>query len=289
VSGDGPLHVAVGVPSVREFADPRLLVDLAVAAEEAGWDGFFVWDHLLYRQPDPAVADPQVVISAVAARTSRMRLGILIVPLSRRRPAKVAKEMATLDHLTGGRMVLGAGLGSYAPEWSELGEDPAPKVRAARLDEGLEIVAGLLAGEEVTVEGEHEAARGARIHPPSLQRPRVPIWIGGSWPNRRPFERAARWDGVMPTHVDYGSGTTMPPSELAAALAHVDAHRADPSAPFDVALEGATPDDAEEAAQRIAPYREVGLTWWVEALGWWRGDVRAARTRIDSGPPARLS
>lgn len=288
MTADGRLRHAIGVPTVREFADPRLLVELAVAAEEAGWDGFFVWDHLLYRQPDPAVADPQVVISAAAARTARMRLGILIVPLSRRRPAKVAKEMTTLDHLTGGRMVLGVGLGSVPQEWSAFGEDPDPRVRARRMDEGLEIVAGLMAGQEVTVEGDHEAARGAAIHPASLQQPRVPIWIGGSWPNRRPFERAARWDGVMPTHVDYGSGTTMPPSELADALAHVQAHRPDPTAPFDVVLEGATTPDPDEAAETIAPYREVGLTWWIEALGWWRGDTVAARERIAAGPPTRL-
>jgi alkanesulfonate monooxygenase SsuD/methylene tetrahydromethanopterin reductase-like flavin-dependent oxidoreductase (luciferase family) len=281
------LRYAIGLPNVGMFGDPVLLLDLAVAAEAAGWDGFFVWDHILYRDPESPVADPQVVISAVAARTERLRLGVLIVPLSRRRPSKVAKEITTLDRLTGGRMVLGAGLGSFEAEWSAFGEDPDPRVRAARLDEALAIVARLMTGDPVVFTGDHEVARDVQVRPRPVQQPRVPIWIGGRWPNRRPFQRAARWDGVMPTHADYGLGQTMPPSALADVIAEVQRHRTS-DAPFDVILEGATDGDPAGAAERIAPYREVGLTWWIEALGWWRGGPVDVRARIAAGPPAPL-
>src|SRR4029453_230366 len=82
---------AMGVPCVGPFGDPRLLVDLAVATEEAGWDGFFLWDHLLWSDPEGHVADPTVVISAIAARTGRIRIGIMVNMLARRRPAKGAR------------------------------------------------------------------------------------------------------------------------------------------------------------------------------------------------------
>src|SRR5215467_9719761 len=109
---------AVGVPCVGPFGDPLLLVDLALATEEAGWDGFFLWDHLLWSDPEWRVADPTVVISAVAARTDRIRIGIMVNMLARRRPAKVARETITLDVLTGGRLTFGAGLGSQATEFT---------------------------------------------------------------------------------------------------------------------------------------------------------------------------
>jgi alkanesulfonate monooxygenase SsuD/methylene tetrahydromethanopterin reductase-like flavin-dependent oxidoreductase (luciferase family) len=279
-------HAAIGVPNLGMYADIPLLLDLAIAAEETGWDGFFLWDHLLARDPAEPVADPQITIAAIAALTERVRLGILIVPLARRRPAKVAKEIATLDHLSQGRMVLGAGLGSIDAEWSAFGEDPDARVRAARLDEALEIIARLQGEEPVSFAGEHHVVRDATLRPVPLQRPRVPIWVGGRWPNRRPFRRAARWDGVMPTHAEHGLGETMPPAALREIVEYVGEHRTD-DGPFDVALEGATTGDPEDAGAHVAPYVEAGLTWWVEALGWWRGDAGAAFRRVEAGPPAR--
>lgn len=281
----GSFSSAVGVPNLGTFGDPALLVKLARAAEEAGWDGFFVWDHLLYRDPEWPVADPTVVVSAIAARTERIRLGVLVTALARRRVAKVAKETATLDRLSAGRLVFGVGLGSLPAEFSAFGEPADPRQRAARLDESLEVLDRLWTGEPVTFAGDHVTATDVMMRPAPVQQPRIPVWCAGRWPNKAPFRRAARWDGVMPTHTDYGLGQTMPPDELSAVVRYVRAHR-DIEAPFDVVLEGRTDGSAaDRGAAQVAPYVEAGLTWWIEALGWWRGTPADAMARIRQGPP----
>jgi alkanesulfonate monooxygenase SsuD/methylene tetrahydromethanopterin reductase-like flavin-dependent oxidoreductase (luciferase family) len=278
---------AVGLPTVGEFGDPAALVGLARAADEAGWDAVFFWDHLLWRDPTWPVANSTVVIGAAAAVTTRVRLGIMINAVARRRPAQLAAETATLDALSGGRAVFGAALGSYPDEWSRLGEDAEPRVRAEKLDAGLEIIDALWTGKEVTYQGAGLTVDAVTmpltpVQRTAEQRPRVPVWIGGRWPARGPFRRAARWDGVMPTHADYGLGETMPPTELAEILAYVRKHRGPAAPPLDVALEGRTePGDSTT----LPAYAAVGLTWWIEAFGWWRGGLATARDRIAAGPP----
>jgi alkanesulfonate monooxygenase SsuD/methylene tetrahydromethanopterin reductase-like flavin-dependent oxidoreductase (luciferase family) len=263
-----------------------MLVELAVAAEEAGWDGFFLWDHLLWRDPGGHVADSTVVISAAAARTERIRIGIMVNQLARRRAAKVARETITLDVLSGGRLIVGAGLGSLPAEFTAFGESADPRVRAARLDESLHLLDALWTGQPVTFHGEYLTATDVTMLPRPVQRPRIPIWCGGRWPNQRPFRRAARWDGVMPTHVGYGLGETMPPDELRAVIRYTREHRTT-DGPFDVALEGRTDGSAaDRGAQVVTAYARVGLTWWIEALGWWRGTPADAMNRIRQGPPA---
>jgi len=277
---------AIGVPNVGPFGDPLLLVDLAVAAEEHGWDGFFVWDHLLWRDPRWDVADPVVVTAAAAARTARIRVGILVNVLARRRVGKVAREAVTLDRLSGGRLVVGAGLGSLAAEFTAFGESGDPWKRAGRLDESLRLLDALWSGEPVTVRGEYLTAADVTMQPRPVQQPRIPIWCGGRWPNQAPFRRAARWDGVMPTHFSYGLGQTMPPEELRAAIQYTQEHRT-AGGPLDVALEGCTDGAApDRGAQHVTPYLAAGLTWWIEALGWWRGTPLDAMTRVRQGPPA---
>jgi alkanesulfonate monooxygenase SsuD/methylene tetrahydromethanopterin reductase-like flavin-dependent oxidoreductase (luciferase family) len=260
-------------------------VELAVAAEAHGWDGFFVWDHQLYWDPQWAVADPVVVIAAVAARTARVRLGILVNVLARRRVGKVARESVTLDRLSQGRLVFGAGLGSRAEEFTAFGEPGAARERAARLDESLELLDALWTGEPVSFRGEHLTATEVTMLPRPVQQPRIPVWCGGRWPNKAPFRRAARWDGVMPTHASYGLGQTMPPDDLRAVIRYTLEHRG-AGGPFDVVLEGrtdgATPD---RGGQYVSGYAEAGLTWWIEALGWWRGTPQDALARVRQGPP----
>jgi alkanesulfonate monooxygenase SsuD/methylene tetrahydromethanopterin reductase-like flavin-dependent oxidoreductase (luciferase family) len=276
---------AIGVPNVGPFGDPSLLVDLAVAAEEHGWDGFFVWDHQLYWDPEWTVADPVVVIAAVAARTARVRIGILVNVLARRRPGKVAREAVTLDWLSQGRLVFGAGLGSRAEEFTAFGEPGDAKERAARLDESLDLVDALWGGKPVTFHGERLTASAVTMLPRPVQQPRIPVWCAGRWPNKPPFRRAARWDGVMPTHSGYGHGQTMPPDDLRAAVRYTLEHRT-AAGPFDVALEGQTDGTApDRGGSHVMPYAEAGLTWWIEALGWWRGTPQDALTRIRQGPP----
>jgi alkanesulfonate monooxygenase SsuD/methylene tetrahydromethanopterin reductase-like flavin-dependent oxidoreductase (luciferase family) len=280
-----PPRYAVGAPNVGMFGDPRLLLDLAVAAEDSGWDGFFIWDHLLWHEPHGHVADPTVVISAVAARTERIRIGVMISALARRRPAKVARETVTLDQLTGGRLVFGAGLGSLPAEFSAFGEPADPRQRAARLDESLRLLDMLWRGQRVTFQGDYLAADGVTMLPRPVQEPRIPVWCAGRWPHPAPFRRAAWWDGVMPTHTGYGLGETMPPADLRAVVQYTLAHRT-AAGPFDVALEGRTDGAAaDRGGGHVSRYVSAGLTWWIEALGWWRGSPADALTRVRQGPP----
>jgi alkanesulfonate monooxygenase SsuD/methylene tetrahydromethanopterin reductase-like flavin-dependent oxidoreductase (luciferase family) len=282
----GDPHCAVGVPNVGPFGDPLLLVELAVAAEEYGWDGFFVWDHQLWHDPTWHVADPVVVTAAIAVRTARIRTGILVNVLARRRVGKVARESVTLDQLSGGRLIVGAGLGARAEEFTAFGESGDARERAARLDESLRLLDALWGGEPVTVHGDYLTATDVTMLPRPVQRPRIPIWVGGRWPNKAPFRRAAHWDGVMPTHARYGLGETMPPDELRAALEYTHQHRT-ADGPFDVALEGRTDGTApDRGAKHVTPYLDAGLGWWIEALGWWRGTPQDAMARIRQGPPA---
>jgi alkanesulfonate monooxygenase SsuD/methylene tetrahydromethanopterin reductase-like flavin-dependent oxidoreductase (luciferase family) len=167
-----------------ELAEPAVVAELAARAEARGWDGFFLWDHVLYRPPVRAVADPWVALAAVAVATRRLRLGPLVTPIARRRPHKLARETVTLDRLSGGRSVLGVGLGGDRnAEFAFPGEEPDPRRRAALLDEGLDRLLAYWSGQ---------------FEPPALQRPRIPVWVAARWPNRRPLRRAARFDGVFP-------------------------------------------------------------------------------------------
>lgn len=271
-------HYAVGLPNVGPFADPRTLVDLAVVAEEQGWDAVFLWDHVLYHDPDWPVANPVVVASAIAARTSRIRLGVLMTALPRRRPQIVARETVTLDRLSGGRLVFGAGIGSMDIEYAAFGEDPDLRARGKRLDESLNQLAALWSGQEIPM----PSGEAVRMLPTPVQQPRIPVWCAGRWPNRPGFRRSARWDGVVATFADAGRTVPVPVDDFADAVRFVAAERGSLDG-FDVALEGSTsPDDAPGI---ITPYVDAGLTWWIEAMGWWRGGVAAAQDRILAGPP----
>jgi hypothetical protein len=279
------MRFAVGIPTVREYGDPRLLMDLAVSAERVGWDGVFLWDHLVYGPGDP-VADPWTTVAAVAAVTSRIRLGVCMTILARRRPWKVARETAALDVISGGRLVFGVSLGSLGDEEFEaFGEDPDPRVRADRLDEGLEIVTGLWSGEPFAFRGTHYRVDRTEFVPRPVQRPRIPVWVAGQWPHRRPFRRAARWDGVFPTHRDVGFNDLIPLDELRAIVGYTLEHRPAQAGPLDVIMEGTTPADATRAAEVVAPYGDAGLTWWVERVGWFRGPIEEMRARVEAGPP----
>jgi alkanesulfonate monooxygenase SsuD/methylene tetrahydromethanopterin reductase-like flavin-dependent oxidoreductase (luciferase family) len=280
---------AVGLPNVGDYGDPSLLVDLAGQAEAAGWDGVFVWDHVAYRERGWPVADPYLTVTAIAAATARVRLGVLASALPRRRPWKLARETATLDVLSGGRLVVGVGLGSQAEEeFAAFGEDGDPRVRADKLDEGLAILDGLWRGEPFSHGGRHYRVAETVFLPRPLQRPRIPVWVAGRWPNRRPFRRAARWDGVFPTHAEVGHADTMTPAQLEEIVRYTRARRPAGLAPLEVVVEGHTggQDPAADRA-RVAALEAVGLSWWIEKLGWFNGPVATARRRIQAGPPRR--
>lgn len=238
-----------------ELADPRVLRELAEAAEDRGWDGFFVWDHIRYRPPTRAVADPWVALSACAVATERIRLGPMVTPLSRRRIQKLARETVTLDLLSDGRLTLGVGLGSDRNgEFGPFGEVEDPRERARLLDEGIDRLAGYWDGE---------------FEPPPVQRPRIPVWVAGRYPNRRPLRRAARWDGFFP--IDLPGPDAL--AELAADLATL---REGEDAPFDLVVD-------PEAGEDPAPWEAAGATWCLVDFG---QQPRLAEVRdvIEAGP-----
>jgi alkanesulfonate monooxygenase SsuD/methylene tetrahydromethanopterin reductase-like flavin-dependent oxidoreductase (luciferase family) len=281
------MQFAVGLPNVREYADPRLLVELAVAAESAGWDGVFVWDHLLYRGAADGAANPWISMAGIAQATNELRIGVLVAALARRRPWNVARETAALDVLSNGRLVFGAGLGSLEDEFKLFGEDSEARVRAAKLDEALEILTGLWTGKPFSYTGEHYRLGEVRFLPTPLQVPRVPVWIAGRWPNRRPFRRAAQWDGLFATHEAVDHDETMTPEQVTEIVEYTLAHRRNADQPFDIVIEGQTTGrDRERDTETVAAYSQTGLTWWIEKLGWFRGSIEEVRRRIESGPPS---
>jgi alkanesulfonate monooxygenase SsuD/methylene tetrahydromethanopterin reductase-like flavin-dependent oxidoreductase (luciferase family) len=249
---------AIGLPVVGAFGAVHTLVELAVAAQRHGWDGVYLWDHVLYHEPGWAVASPLVAASAIAAATDRLRV-ILAVNLPRRHVLDVARDTATLDALSGRRLTVLAVLGSMAREFTDSGLDADPRARGRALDERLARLRGLW--DEWGV-------------------PRVPLWCGGRWPRRAGLRRAARYDGAMPSFDREWPPGRVPVDRFAAAAAFL---RNLAPGPVDIAVEGATAGPADGALVR--PYAAAGLTWWVEALGWWRGDLRAAAARIAAGPP----
>jgi alkanesulfonate monooxygenase SsuD/methylene tetrahydromethanopterin reductase-like flavin-dependent oxidoreductase (luciferase family) len=276
------MHYGFVTANWGDYGDPRLLAELACEAEAAGWEGFFIWDHIKWPAQAPA-ADPWVALAAMAMRTERIRLGTLVTPLPRRRPWKLARETLTLDQLSGGRLILGVGSGYFMDEeFAAFGEETDAKIRAAKLDEGLDILTGLWSGEPFSYAGTQYQVKDVCFTPP-VQRPRIPIWVAGTWPLKAPFRRAARWDGVVPIGRDFEKPLT--PADIRDIAAYIKEHRAG-TEPFEVACGGQTSGrDAAEDATIVAPYAEAGLTWWLESRLPWLNALAEVRERIRKGPP----
>jgi hypothetical protein len=228
------------------------------------------------------MVDSFTALAAVAMNTKRIRIGTTVTPLARRRPWIVARQTASLDHLSNGRLILGVGLGDPPDaEFEMFGEVPDNKVRAEKLDEGLDILVGLWGGKRFSYQGKHYHVQKTVFLPPSKQKPRIPIWVGGFWPNKAPFRRAARWDGVIPLRL----GSSIRPGDLRNILAYVRRMRTT-STPFDVAMIGwGTGKNRSKNAKKIGPYVEEGLTWWLESLYTGRNSPNQMRARIRQGPP----
>jgi alkanesulfonate monooxygenase SsuD/methylene tetrahydromethanopterin reductase-like flavin-dependent oxidoreductase (luciferase family) len=290
------MRFAVDVPNFGDFADPRVLADLARQAEQAGWDGLFVWDHVTHRKElRRAIADPWVLLTAAALATERIRLGTMVTPVARRRVSKLAREVTTLDRLSGGRMILGVGLGAPIPdEFGSFGETTDPKVLAARLDEGLTALNLLWSGEPVTFRGQHVVVEDVVFRPAPVQRPRVPVWVGGEWPARPPMRRAARWDGAMPILLDGDGPRRRPRQPDAATVREIHRFLVGQRAaagldrePFDLVVSGTSPAAPAAAADLTGPLAAAGATWWAECV--WDDLERAEPMvrRVDQGPPPR--
>ncbi len=276
------MKYAFDVANFGPYADPRVLADLARRAEDAGWDGFFIWDHIQVSWPD-AVGDPTVELAAIAMATSRIRFGPMVTPLPRRHPWKLAREAATLDHLSGGRLILGIGLGGdWFTELSTFGYPVDDLTRAEILDEGLAIVSGLLTGEPFSFAGKHYTLKPTQFMPKPVQ-PRIPVWIAGTWPRPRPFRRAARYDGVVPMSSNIEKDLST--DDVCAIARFIKEHR-EGNGPYEIVHAGDTSGKSRrEAANVVAPFIEAGATWWNEAPLPWKTTLDDIRARIDAGPP----
>src|SRR5215211_5589745 len=269
---------AINVPNFGSFGNPRLMADLAAEAEAAGWDGFFIWDHVLWLAPNnQPVAEPWVTLGAMAMATERIRLGPMVTPLPRRRPWQVARQAITLDQLSNGRAVLGVGIGGdWFGDYSRFGEPADDRTHGQQLDEALQVVTGLWSGAPFTYAGQHYAIKETQFLPRPIQQPRIPIWVAGVWPGTKPFRRAAQHDGAAP--IPRGENTRLTPEDVGEMVAYIRQHRS-VAEPCDIVLVG-PPLEAEQ----YAAFAQAGATWYQD--GFMADDsVDQVRAHIRRGPP----
>jgi len=256
-------------------------LELAVLAEEAGWDGVFVWEAAYG-------PDAWSMLSAMAVRTEHVRLGTMLTPLPWRRPWKVASQVATLDQLSGGRAILAVGVGATDTELPDTGEVTGLRDRADLLDEGIDLIRMLWDG-GTSYHSPHYDYQTGRLDLTAAVRPvqhRIPIWVVGVWPAPKSMRRVLRCDGVIP---QYGPlGYEPGPGEASAVRAWVSEHGVPDG--FDVIADGETPAaDAAAAAATVAAWAQAGCSWWLETR--WEMPHNSAermaqiRKRLAAGPP----
>ena len=269
---------------VLPYGDARTAADFACEAEQAGWDGFFVWEPVWG-------IEAWVSLTAAAMRTERIRLGTMITPVSRMRPWELASKTATLDNLSHGRVILAVGLGAPDTGFDSFGEVTDRKTRAELLDEGLDILTGLWRGQPFSYEGKHYHLKPTAFAPPPppVQKPRIPIWVVGAWPRMKSMGRVLRYDGLLPNVMSRkGEHTKATPKIIGDMKAFVEENRTEPT-PFDIIMEGTTPgDDSRKAAAIVRKWAKAGATWWMEAM--WGAPrnakgLKAILKRIKQGPP----
>ncbi len=286
------MRYGVYLPPFGPYSDARLLGRLAHDAESAGWDGFFIWDHIAPTNYWPeTMGDTWVSLAAIALNTQHIRIGALVTPLPRRRPWKVAREAVAIDQLSGGRLIFGVGTGGHKAEWDDLGEATDPKVRGAMLDEALIVLTNLWSGQTFNFDGQYYHINDATFLPTPVQQPRIPIWVASFWPHKAPLRRAVRWDGAFPLTRTEGEAEVQ---EMRETVAFLREHRKD-QAPFDIVYAGRpTPgNNRARAIDIVSIYAEMGFTWWLEnitpfSFGRSMKDewpLTAMRERILQGPP----
>jgi alkanesulfonate monooxygenase SsuD/methylene tetrahydromethanopterin reductase-like flavin-dependent oxidoreductase (luciferase family) len=283
------MQYGIYLPNFGPYGDARVLASLARDAENAGWDGFFLWDHMAgHALP---FVDPWIALTVIALNTQRLRIGTTVTPLPRRRPWKLARETVSLDHLSGGRLTLGVGIGLGEAEWDDLGEEADLKKRGEMLDEALDVLVGLWSGEPFSYAGKYYHIAKAHFLPKPLQQPRIPIWVGGFWPNKTPFRRAAQWDGMFPLFDVWTETERL--AQLEAVIAYVK-ERCGQEHPLDIVCMGMTPGaEPAQAAATVAQRAQRGATWWLELIGPYilgkdledEWPLEAMRERVLQGPP----
>ncbi len=283
------MKFGISISNLGIYSDLNGLVALAQDAEEAGWDGIFPWDHILHKpRADLRVIDPWVALAAIAANTKKMMLGPMVTPLARRRPWKVARESVSLDHLSKGRLILGVGLGSVVKQdFERFGEEADNNLRGEKLDESLEILQGLWKGEPFGFSGKHYKIeeRTTFLPKPYGNKDRIPVWVGGgklSW-RMKPFRRAARFEGTFPEFTDKKGDIVAQYFENVAT--YIRQHRGNLEG-FDFATLGKAPRRRNMIGEYFEPILKSGIiTWWVERVYSWKGDLEQIRERVGEGPP----
>jgi alkanesulfonate monooxygenase SsuD/methylene tetrahydromethanopterin reductase-like flavin-dependent oxidoreductase (luciferase family) len=270
------MRYGIEVIPFGEYADPWPVLELAQAADAAGWEAISIWDHMLI--PFGA-GDVWAMLAGVAGVTQRLKLVSAVAALPRYRPQNLARFLVGLDRLSRGRVVLGAGAGALDEEFTRFGLPGQARARAEMLDEALEVMTGLWTGQPVTFAGRHFSADGASLVPGPVQQPRIPIWIGGE--SRPALRRAARWDGWIMGCIDEQSQVTVPPERVARDVDYIRQHR-ETDAPFDVAVDGVTQPGENRLPRE---YAEAGATWWFESIFGLRGSHAEMLERVKAGPP----
>jgi alkanesulfonate monooxygenase SsuD/methylene tetrahydromethanopterin reductase-like flavin-dependent oxidoreductase (luciferase family) len=277
------MKYGIYLPNYGDAISASNLAEFAKTAEKSGWDGFFIFDHILVsKNQGHQMVDPWVALAAMAMTTEHIRIGTTATPVARRRPWKLARETVTLDHLSGGRLTITVGLG--APEKAEFayfGEPVDPRIRAEKLDEGLNILTGLWTGKPFSYKGMHYQIDKIKFRPATLQKPRIPVWVGGYWPNRAPFRRAARWDGAFPLK----HGGAMRPKDFEALKAFIDAHRVIDT-PYDLVTMGYLRQVAKDKRRKsLNALEDSGVTWWLESFFQLKHSFSDLLSQIEQGPP----
>ena len=266
------IRFAVVPPNWSDLGDPEFAAELALAAEDAGWDGYFVWDGLVLKDDPPPVYDPFIILSSVASATTRIRIGTCILVPARYPPHLLAMRLASLDILSGGRLIVGVGLGDGGEVFERFGESGDAVVRAEKLDEALEIMTRLWAGERLDHHGSHYTVDGYTLSVSPVQQPRIPIWVGGD--SKAALRRAARWDGWIGPDEDPLLGTV---DDLKAVRSQLDELTDGRRVDLGWAAETAPTSDSNAAA-----LEEAGATWWMEPMIGSRTEIMR---RVESGPP----
>lgn len=246
--------------------DPSTLIDLACDTEAAGFDGFFLWDHMLFANDGdgPPILDPWSILAVIATKTRHIKMGTIITPVSRRRPWVLARQTTTIDRISNGRLILGVGIGSPERGDFELfGEASSATDRATKLDEGLHILNGLWSGTPFSFAGKHFRLQTMRFTPTPRQRPRIPIWVGGVLPAPRPMRRAAHWDGAVPVRFHKHSIATPSVHDIAAVADQVRRRRGSLEG-YELVVWATVQADSDTVQQSIDEYADAGATWWIE-------------------------
>jgi alkanesulfonate monooxygenase SsuD/methylene tetrahydromethanopterin reductase-like flavin-dependent oxidoreductase (luciferase family) len=276
------MRCAIFLPPFAEFAEPRRVVELSRHVENAGWDGLFFWDHML-AFPGMAVADPWVVMAAVATATTRIRLGALVTPLPRRRPWVLSRQMATLDLLSEGRLIGGIGLGDDGwTEFSSFGETVDPVLRGEMLDESLALLQQFLRGDPVSFDGRHYTVNSPALLPTPLQIP-LPLWGAVRWPNRRPLARIAKLQGCFPIFHTPGALPPPDPADIAALHSALVERGGAPDIDIAVRCTLSTEDQAR-VPDTLAALEASGVTWILEAIAPGTDPDVVSRI-VERGPP----